>query len=969
MFDFLKSLFTISEAADRNALRNQAANSMRSLCGINRYCCSAFFTVLFLVLTGSKGFAQLCTGSLGDPVISINFGSGTATHAGALPSGETSYTYSSADFPTDGSYTIENTTAGAGNVWWSTTDHTGNIGGYMMVVNASVSKTDYFYKSPVGGLCPGTTYEFAAWVVNLLRSRDISPPDITFTISTTSGTVLGTYDTGTIPLTSSGATWKQYGLYFTTPANVSDVVIQMTNNSAGGAPANDLALDDITFRPCGPTMVASFNSSSAVTTQTTCAGSNQTFTLSSAVSTGYTNPAYQWQVNSGNGWTNITGATATTYTVTSPTTAGTYQYRLVSAEAANIGSTSCQVASNLLTLTVTAVPVAAFTVAANTCLGDATVFTDNSISNGLTITSWLWDFGDGQTSTQQNPTHAYTSAGNFTVILTVSAGSSSCTATPVTKTIHIGAKPVASFTASTPNCAGQAVTFSDQSTTSEGTITQWVWNFGDQSASQTLTTNASFTHTFLAAGTYTVTLQVTTNAGCVNTSTQTIVIHPLPVADFSLPDVCLSDAYAKFTDKSSIADNTQSGFIYLWNFGDQNATAANPNTSTVQNPQHKYTQTGNYIVTLTVTSASGCVSAVKSQTFTVNGAIPVASFTAENNGSLCSSDSVVFDNTSTIDFGNITKVVFYYDYTNAPNDSTVFYRSLNQIPSNNKFSHFYGLFNSPASKSYDVKMIVYSGATCFSSVDRTITINANPIVTLSTIASICQEASAVQITQNLNGFTGTGTFTGTGVSSTGLFNPATAGVGTFTISYLFTATSGCTYSSSQQVAVYRTPAVTLPANVYVLEGGQSAVKVTVTGDSLTYKWTPSTGLSADNIINPVISPTADTQYTLTVTSAQGCSASAQVEVHVLKAPVVPNAFTPNNDGINDTWNIKYLDSYPNCTVEIYNRYGVKLFYSVGYPVPWDGTFNGAPLPVGVYYYIINPKSGRSAVSGSLTIIR
>src|ERR1700761_1401491 len=89
--------------------------------------------------------------SLGDPVVHITFGAGTSTHAGALPadSGTTSYTYSSADFPIDGSYTIENTTAGAGNVWWSTTDHTGNTGGYMMIVNASYAKTDYFYKREV----------------------------------------------------------------------------------------------------------------------------------------------------------------------------------------------------------------------------------------------------------------------------------------------------------------------------------------------------------------------------------------------------------------------------------------------------------------------------------------------------------------------------------------------------------------------------------------------------------------------------------------------------------------------------------------------------------------------------------------------------------------------------------------------------------------------------------------------------
>jgi len=932
------------------------------------FVCSAFFVLIF-TLCYQTGHAQLCTGSLGDPLVTINFGSGSATHGSALASGVTSYTYSSADFPSDGYYTIENSTAGSGSVWWSTTDHTGNTGGYMMVVNASVAKTDYFYKSTVSGLCPGTTFEFAAWVVNLLRSRDISPPDITFTISTTSGTVLGTYDTGTIPLTTSGPVWKQYGLYFTTPAGVSDVVIQMTNNSSGGAPANDLALDDITFRPCGPTMISSFTSASTVTTQSVCAAANQTFTLSATISTGYTNPVYQWQINSGSAWTNITGANTINYTISQPSAAGTYQYRLVSSEAANAGTAACQVASNLLTLTVYSPPTAAFSASTVIpCLGDNVVFTDNSTSSGSSIAAWLWDFGDAQTSTSQNPTHLYTSAGDFVAKLTVT-DANGCSTTSATMNIHIDARPVAAFTASAVNCAGQAVTFTDQSTPANGTIKKWIWNYGDSSA-DTLTNSNSHTHTYTTAGTYTVTLLDVTANGCLsNVASQSVVVHPLPIVDFTLPDVCLSDAYAQFTDKTTISDNTQLSFTYLWNFGDSHATATYPNTSTAQNPQHKYSQTGNYTVTLTVTSKYGCVSVIKSQTFTVNGAVPKASFTVENNTNLCSGDSIIVDNTSTIDFGNITKIVFYYDYNNAPTDTMVYYRSLNQIPANSQFKHYYGLFNSPATKNYHIRIVVYSGATCSSTYDNTITVNANPIVTLSAIGSLCQLASPVQITENTNGFTGTGVFTGTGISSTGLFNPITAGAGTYTISYLFTALTGCTYSATQQVVVYPNPVITLASSALMLEGRQLVLKPTVTGDSLSYVWTPATGLNKTNVLNPIATPSNDTQYTLTVTTAKGCTASASINVIVLKAPVVPNTFSPNNDGVNDTWNIKYMDTYPDCTVEVFNRFGKKLYSSVGYTVPWDGKYNGADLPIGVYYYVINPKNGRSTISGSVTIIR
>lgn len=154
----------------------------------------------------------------------------------------------------------------------------------------------------------------------------------------------------------------------------------------------------------------------------------------------------------------------------------------------------------------------------------------------------------------------------------------------------------------------------------------------------------------------------------------------------------------------------------------------------------------------------------------------------------------------------------------------------------------------------------------------------------------------------------------------------------------------------------------------VLEGGSAKMKATAS-DSVTYAWLPATYLSSTTILNPTVTPKADITYTLTVTTAKGCTAVSTVTVAVLKSPVIPNTFTPNGDSINDTWDIKYLDTYADCTVDVYNRNGARVFWSVGYSKPWDGRFNGADLPVGVYYYVINPKHGRGTLSGSVTVIR
>ncbi|HZH36968.1 MAG TPA: gliding motility-associated C-terminal domain-containing protein, partial [Flavisolibacter sp.] len=139
--------------------------------------------------------------------------------------------------------------------------------------------------------------------------------------------------------------------------------------------------------------------------------------------------------------------------------------------------------------------------------------------------------------------------------------------------------------------------------------------------------------------------------------------------------------------------------------------------------------------------------------------------------------------------------------------------------------------------------------------------------------------------------------------------------------------------------------------------------------TVSYQWSPVTALNNATLVQPVAMPVEDITYTLTVTSVDGCSAADQVTVKVLKSPSVPNAFSPNGDGVHDRWEIQYLDSYPGAIIEVFNRYGQKVFESKGYTKPWDGTVNGKPLPVGTYYYLIDPKNGRKPISGFVDIIR
>ena len=155
-----------------------------------------------------------------------------------------------------------------------------------------------------------------------------------------------------------------------------------------------------------------------------------------------------------------------------------------------------------------------------------------------------------------------------------------------------------------------------------------------------------------------------------------------------------------------------------------------------------------------------------------------------------------------------------------------------------------------------------------------------------------------------------------------------------------------------------------------MEGETVALKGEAGGEIAYVFWTPNLALDNYTIAAPAASPSADVTYTFHVQSSNGCGEAADdVFVRVLKKIQVPNAFSPNGDGINDVWNIKELVTYPESETNVFNRYGQLVFHSQGYNKPWDGRYNGSPLPVGTYYYTIDRKNGFAVMSGWIMVIR
>jgi gliding motility-associated-like protein len=472
---------------------------------------------LFLFFSVFDSHAQLCEGSLGDPIVNIDFGSGSSTHGQALPSGTTSYTYSTADFPIDGSYTIENSTAGSGSSWWSTTDHTGNSGGYMMVVNASLSLTDYFYKNTITGLCPGTLYEFASWVMNLLRSQDLSPPNITFLIQQTDGTLISSYTTGSIAL-QSGPHWRQFGFNFTTPPNVSTVVMVMRNNSAGGAPANDIALDDITFRPCGPDVTALIAETSTIS-DTFCIGTGVILHLQGTVSAGFSDVRFQWQEMINGVWQDIAGANAILFPVSLLNyPAGTHLFRLAVGDGDNIASAQCRIISNSISLSIAPNPVVNFGIVSPAiCTNLPVQFIDSSDISGSVF--WQWDFGDGGASTEQNPQHRYTQSGTYStsLIVTTPEGCSDTAARELSIVLLDLPEAAISVVPENTSIYEPTITASDESI---GAVTCSI-DWGDG----TVTDCSQNQHDYAVAGSYTIRQIVSNSNGCYDTAFVDVIIR------------------------------------------------------------------------------------------------------------------------------------------------------------------------------------------------------------------------------------------------------------------------------------------------------------------------------------------------------------------------------------------------------------------------------------------------------------
>ncbi|WP_448701696.1 gliding motility-associated C-terminal domain-containing protein [Mucilaginibacter sp. AW1-3] len=690
------------------------------------------------------------------------------------------------------------------------------------------------------------------------------------------------------------------------------------------------------------------NGDAAAITGSTPTGGNGTFT-------------YQWQ-NSTNGiaFTNISGATAKDYDppILSATT---YYLR-------NVSSGTCvPAASNVVTITIagsiSSNIITAPVVTTFCASGDPAVINGNTLSGGSYTYQWqssadnvtFTDIAGATSATydppQLNATTYYhrvvTSGGcslaSNTVTITINPNIANNNITaPATSVFCGGGDPA--ITGSTPTGGGGAYTYQWQSSTDNVTFSNISGAVAVNYDPPTITTTMYYRRTVISVS-------------CIqNSNVVTITIQPnIANNNLNVPAIttfCISGDPAPITGVGTPTGGNGT-FTYQWQSRSGNASFSDiPGATSATYDPPVITATTYYHRLI---ASGSCQTSSNLIIIRIDSAILNNNITAPATTTFCGSGDPGVISGSTPTGGNGT---FNYQW---------------QLSTDNiNFADIAGATNinyDPPSLSATTyyRRWVTSGV-CISSISNVVVITINTSITAiaSTDTTICLGGSA---SLTASGGTSYVWSPATGLSNTNIANPIASPATTTT--YTVTASNGtCSSTAFTTITVIPKPVVSAGDDRIIVLGDKVQLNATATGSNLQYNWVPATGLSNPNILNPIATPSADITYTLYVTSPNNCFVvTDDVFIKVYPPLSIPNTFTPNNDSINDTWNITGLGYYSDCLVQIYNRFGTRLFKSIGYNTPWDGKYNGYPVPVGIYYYIIDLKNHTNALSGWVMVLR
>ena len=441
---------------------------------------------------------------------------------------------------------------------------------------------------------------------------------------------------------------------------------------------------------------------------------------------------------------------------------------------------------------------------------------------------------------------------------------------------------------------------------SGGTV--YVWSTGD--LNDTIFVSPADTTTYYVT--------VTNSNGCSGTDSVTVYVLPPPVANAgSDTSVC---------EGSTIQLYSTGGTLYHW---EPDSLLNDPN---IQDP----IATILFTTTFTVTVSNGYCSDIDSITVYT---LPTPDLEIDNDTSICEEEQITisaYGNGSFIwSTGDTTASI-----TVSPSSTTTYTVTLT--------SHDYN---------------------CSAEEEITITVLPLPQAFAGNDTSICEGESVI-----LHAEGGSSYYWSPQNNIDNPYSQTTIAHPTTTTTYTVTVyNENCYDIDSVLVIVNPIPYVFAGNDTTIEAGSNLQLNVITNANSPSFLWSPNVYLSQNDIANPITTPSTTITYIVTVTDINGCSNNDTIVISVNEPQetqlIIYNTFTPNGDGINDTWYIEGIEMYPDNYLIIYNRDGMKVYEKQGYNNTWDGKYYGNDLPAATYYYVLDLGNNTEPLKGHVTIIR
>ena len=624
-------------------------------------------------------------------------------------------------------------------------------------------------------------------------------------------------------------------------------------------------------------------------------------------------------------------------------------------------------------------------------------FSDKSQSEAP-IQSWLWNFGDGGSSTEQNPTHEYNQYGSFAVSLKLT-DIHGCEGSLIKKNAVKAILPDASFIAeNTKLCKDDIIKLSENSASE---IVEYYWTISDGRTFREAEPRVSFPN----PGYYSVSLKIKDVHGCVETADYNDFIHVQepPVADFSA-DITEANCYPLVVQFKDLSVTDYPG-SWTWSFGE------NENVSKVQDPFFIYNRPGYHDVTLISRTSYGCADTIvkpayihvggpfaiidvdevvcrdvdvlftaieaqnvydirwsfgdgysaegseASHRYSSSGSYEPLIFLRSDADNTCNKAIVgkveVFDLQAAFSFGDDAGVGCQPFVPRLNNESlnATDYLWLQGDASGSVSGEFEPLFSYDNAGSYNLQLIAnYSPLGCSDTTSATVVVNPLPTVTMHADTLICL-GDAIKIWAE-------GGLSYVWSPAETLFEPnnnITLAAPDFTTSYQVQVTdhNGCVELGTMKLEVQQPPVVYLRDTTLII--GEELQFNLSDPEIGRFRWSPSDFISCTDCPDPLFKAMESMEYQVELTDVNNCftlSYPFNLTVKKIYSLDIPTAFTPNGDGVNDKvfvkgWGIKEL-----IYLKIFNRFGQMVYESSDLHQGWDGSFKGKPQPTETYLYIV-----------------